>query len=43
LYENQVEEIVPEGTIKPEHVHVSGVYVDRIVVGQHYEKRIEVY
>lgn len=37
----QVEEIV-EGTFVPEDVHLPHVYVDRIVKGQSYEKRIEV-
>jgi 3-oxoacid CoA-transferase len=37
----EVEEIVPVGSIDPDHVHVPGIYVDRIVQGVKYEKRIE--
>lgn len=36
----EVEEIVPAGSFDPDHVHLPGVYVHRIVQGQH-EKRIE--
>eukprot|EP00941_MAST-03F_sp_MAST-3F-sp1_P003157 g3157.t1 len=37
----EVEEIVEAGEIDPDDVHVSGVYVDRVVLGEKYEKRIE--
>ncbi|CAE8618759.1 unnamed protein product [Polarella glacialis] len=37
----EVEEIVPVGSIKPEDVHLPGIYVHRVVQGQHYERRIE--
>ena len=37
----EVEEIVPVGAIDPQHVHTPGIYVDRIVVGEHQEKFIE--
>ena len=37
----EVEEIVPTGSIDPHMVHTPGVYVDRIVVGEHPEKAIE--
>ncbi len=37
----EVEELVPVGAIDPDAVHVPGIYVDRIVQGRHYEKRIE--
>ena len=37
----EVEEIVPPGAIDPHMVHTPGVYVDRIVVGEHPEKPIE--
>lgn len=37
----EVEEIVPEGGLDPDHVHTPGIYVDRIVKGERYEKRIE--
>ena len=36
----EVEEIVPTGTLDPDHIHLPGIYVNRIVQGQH-EKRIE--
>ena len=38
----EVEEIVEVGEIGPDEVHVPGVYVDRIIKGASYEKRIEV-
>lgn len=37
----EVEEIVPAGTIDPDHVHTPGIYVDRVIEGPGYEKRIE--
>lgn len=37
----EVEEIVEIGKIDPDDVHLSGVYVDYIYLGQNYEKRIE--
>ena len=37
----EVEELVPAGTLDPDHVHTPGVYVDRIVLGHDYEKPIE--
>lgn len=36
----EVEEIVPRGTLDPDHIHLPGVYVHRLIQGQH-EKRIE--
>lgn len=36
----EVEEIVPTGSLDPDLIHLPGVYVHRIVAGQH-EKRIE--
>ena len=36
----EVEEIVPMGSIDPDHIHLPGIYVHRIIQGQH-EKRIE--
>ncbi|RYH01132.1 CoA transferase subunit A [Salipiger sp. IMCC34102] len=36
----EVEEIVPRGSLDPDHIHLPGVYVHRIVQGEH-EKRIE--
>jgi len=37
----EVEELVEVGTLDPDHIHVPGIYVDRIVQGEKYEKRIE--
>ena len=37
----EVEEIVDIGSIDPDHVHLPGVYVDRIVLNATPEKRIE--
>jgi 3-oxoacid CoA-transferase/3-oxoacid CoA-transferase subunit A len=37
----EVEEIVEVGAIDPDHVHTPGVFVHRVVEGEHYEKRIE--
>ncbi len=37
----EVEELVPAGTFDPNHVHVPGIFVQRIFKGAHYEKRIE--
>ena len=37
----EVEEIVEAGELDPDEIHVSGVYVDRLVLGPSYEKRIE--
>lgn len=37
----EVEELVAPGEIDPDHVHVPGIYVHRILKGEHYEKRIE--
>ena len=34
----EVEEIVDE--LDPDHVHLPGVYVKRLVLGEYYEKRI---
>lgn len=36
----EVEEIVPVGALDPDHIHVPGVFVHRLIAGQH-EKRIE--
>lgn len=36
----EVEEIVPAGSLDPDHVHLPGIYVHRLIQGQH-EKRIE--
>jgi 3-oxoacid CoA-transferase subunit A len=37
----EVEELVEAGDIDPDHVVTPGIYVQRIVAGGHYEKRIE--
>jgi 3-oxoacid CoA-transferase subunit A len=37
----EVEELVPAGTLDPNHIHTPGIYVHRIFQGQRYEKRIE--
>ena len=37
----EVEQIVEIGQIDPDHVHLPGIYVDRIVLNPHPEKRIE--
>jgi 3-oxoacid CoA-transferase subunit A len=36
----EVEEIVPRGELDPDHIHLPGIYVHRIIQGEH-EKRIE--
>ena len=38
----EVEEIVQTGSIAPEDIHLPSVYVQRIIKGDKYEKRIEV-
>lgn len=38
----EVEEIVNIGDIEPDQVHLPGIFVDRILLGKDYEKRIEV-
>lgn len=37
----EVEELVPVGTLDPDHVHTPGIYVHRIFQGSNYQKRIE--
>ncbi|WP_024769676.1 CoA transferase subunit A [Aquimarina macrocephali] len=37
----EVEELVPAGTLNPDHIHIPGIFVQRIFQGQDYEKRIE--
>ena len=37
----EVEELVPYGTLDPNHIHTPGIYVQRIFQGEKYEKRIE--
>lgn len=38
----EVEEIVENGSISPEDVHIPSIYVQRVVLGKKFEKRIEV-
>ena len=38
----EVEELVPAGAIDPDHVHIPGIYVDRIIVGKNYSRKIEI-
>ena len=38
----EVEEVVDIGKIDPDAVHVPGIYVDRIIEGIDYKKKIEV-
>jgi 3-oxoacid CoA-transferase subunit A len=37
----EVEELLPAGSLDPNHIHTPGIYVHRIFQGQNYEKRIE--
>jgi len=37
----EVEEMVPSGSLDPDHIHTPGIYVHRIFKGTNYEKRIE--
>jgi 3-oxoacid CoA-transferase subunit A len=37
----EVEELVPVGSLDPDHIHTPGIYVHRIFQGEKYEKRIE--
>lgn len=38
----EVEEIVNLGEITPDEVHLPGIYVDKVIKGEIFEKRIEV-
>lgn len=37
----EVEELVEIGELDPDEIHLSGVFVQRLIVGHNYEKRIE--
>ena len=37
----EVEELLPVGSLNPDHIHTPGIYVHRIFQGEKYEKRIE--
>ncbi|MDT4867102.1 Succinyl-CoA:3-ketoacid coenzyme A transferase subunit A [compost metagenome] len=38
----EVEEIVEVGELSPDEIHLPGIYVQRLVLNAHPEKRIEV-
>ena len=37
----EVEEVVPTGSLDPDQIHLPGVYVQRLIVGAPYDKKIE--
>ena len=37
----EVEEVVPTGSLDPDAIHLPGVYVQRLIVGAPYDKKIE--
>ena len=37
----EVKELVPVGTLDPNHIHIPGIFIQRIFQGENYEKRIE--
>ncbi len=37
----EVEELVEIGQLEPDQIHTAGIFVDRIIQGKNYEKRIE--
>jgi 3-oxoacid CoA-transferase subunit A len=37
----EVEELVGPGALDPDHIHTPGIFVQRLIVGTDYEKRIE--
>ena len=37
----EVEEVVPVGALDPDCIHTPGIFVQRMIAGAHYEKRIE--
>jgi 3-oxoacid CoA-transferase subunit A len=37
----EVEEVVEPGALNPDMVHTPGIYVNRVVRGAHYDRRIE--
>lgn len=37
----EVEELLPVGELDPDHIHTASIFVDRIMQGPSYEKRIE--
>lgn len=38
----EVEEIVDVGALKPDEIHLPGIYVTKVIKGEKFEKRIEV-
>lgn len=38
----EVEELVETGDLDPDAIHLPGIFIDRIVVGDKYEKKVEV-
>lgn len=37
----EVEEIVPTGSLDPDCIHIPGVYINRMIIGAPYDKKIE--
>ncbi|WP_121119004.1 CoA transferase subunit A [Croceibacterium ferulae] len=37
----EVEELVPVGTLDPDQIHLPGIYVQRLILGAPYDKKIE--
>lgn len=37
----EVEELVPTGSLDPDCIHLPGIYVQRVLVGAPYDKKIE--
>merc|ERR1719502_1673807 len=37
----EVEEIVPVGELHPDEIHLPGIFVQRLIKGDNYEKRVE--
>lgn len=37
----EVEEVVPTGSLDPDQIHLPGIYVNRLIVGAPYDKKIE--
>ena len=37
----EVEEVVPVGSLDPDSIHLPGVYVQRMIIGAPYDKKIE--
>ena len=37
----EVEELLPAGALDPNQIHTPGIFIQRILQGENYEKRIE--